>query len=919
MKSTPQHLATIVVLTIIVGAAGLSNSTYGAGSRGISVNLRASESLDAPISERITLYEASYALVIGNDAYNNGWPPLTNAIKDAELIAEALEEKGFEVELHKNLDSSRMRQVFIEFFVLKGDNRAARLFVWFAGHGATVDGEGYLIPVDAPAPSNRSRFKLTSLALRDFGTFMRQALAKHVYAIFDSCFAGTVFQSQRAIPPAAITLATTLPVRQFLTSGDEDQTVSDDGTFRELFIRAIRGEERSDANGDGYVTASELGMFLGDRITNLTQSAQTPRYGKLRDKDFDRGDFVFVLPEDAMGKLQVLQAGGESAEIMFWNSIRNSESGKQFDAYLKQYPYGAFVPLAMIRKGELGKKVSIASRKVAPREKFKVTFLDQDLVAAREANVRQNPFLTANKVGKLEKGALVWAIGETSTQGRKWYKVARDGLELGFVAASLLSATGRRDDFIEVESLPIPSVADIEQSLATEAEEDAFLRDDPEIIESPDQADDLLSYLLEGLLAERMDSTPPEQTAAVTPSQVRTAVAQVDKEVNLAMPNLASGTTMQYQAPPPAITANPPAPAEMPTLTDSSSAFANTLPPTISPAAVIETAQATQDQLLLTSTGTTARQQEFLRDDSNYPNKINKLQDILNQNTQDSPEDIGKLISLPRIQQQVDRLPAGTEAMISESISIVSEPHVTSSQQASTVRQSNVATAAEASSAVEKSADPADDQQQAQAIFQPATQATDQTATRIALLQSEQNVQKTATANDDYIRRYIAVAESGNVRAQASLAYMYQTGDKVNVDKVEAARWYRRAAVQGDLTAQLNLGLMYEKGNGIPVDFTEAALWYRNAAQQGDADAQQRLAYMYEHGRGVVKDETEAARWYERAAGQGRVAAQNNLGRLYQLGIGVSQDVGKAIYWYELAAAQGSDAARNNLRGLKPR
>ena len=93
------------------------------------------------------------------------------------------------------------------------------------------------------------------------------------------------------MPPAAITRATTLPVRQFLTSGDADQTVSDDGQFRELFVRAILGEEPADANSDGYLTASEIGMYLGDRVTNLTESAQTPRYGKLRDKDYDRGDF----------------------------------------------------------------------------------------------------------------------------------------------------------------------------------------------------------------------------------------------------------------------------------------------------------------------------------------------------------------------------------------------------------------------------------------------------------------------------------------------------------------------------------------------------------------------------------------------------------------------------------------------------
>jgi len=266
-----------------------------AGQRGISVTLRQSESVNAPVLEERELYQESYALVIGIDDYNNGWPKLSNAVRDAEEIAAALEQKGFEVELHRNLDSSELPQLFKRFFILKGENPEARLFVWFAGHGATVDGEGYLIPANAPVISQSTEFKFSSVALRDFGTFMRQSASKHVYAVFDACFAGTVFTAQRAMPPAAITRATTLPVRQFLTSGDADQTVSDDGQFRELFVRAILGEEPADANGDGYLTASEIGMYLGDRVTNLTESAQTPRYGKLRDKDFDRGDFVFVI------------------------------------------------------------------------------------------------------------------------------------------------------------------------------------------------------------------------------------------------------------------------------------------------------------------------------------------------------------------------------------------------------------------------------------------------------------------------------------------------------------------------------------------------------------------------------------------------------------------------------------------------
>ena len=172
--------------------------------------------------------------MIGVDRYNAGWPVLRNAVKDAKLVAESLEKRGFNVSLKLNTDSATLEKALKEFFVLKGQKPESRFFVWFVGHGHMENREGYLVPVDAPPPGK-------SVSPRRFGDFLRLAELKHAFAVFASCFAGTVFDSARALPPAAITRATTLPVRQFLTSGDAGQTVSDDGVFRQLFFRALDG------------------------------------------------------------------------------------------------------------------------------------------------------------------------------------------------------------------------------------------------------------------------------------------------------------------------------------------------------------------------------------------------------------------------------------------------------------------------------------------------------------------------------------------------------------------------------------------------------------------------------------------------------------------------------------------------------
>ena len=45
-----------------------------------------------------------------------------------------------------------------------------------------------------------------------------------------------------------------------------------------------------------------------------------------------------------------------------------------------------------------------------------------------------------------------------------------------------------------------------------------------------------------------------------------------------------------------------------------------------------------------------------------------------------------------------------------------------------------------------------------------------------------------------------------------------------------AVEWYRKAAEQGNIRAQYSLGVMYEAGQGVSQDSVQAYLWYDLAA-----------------------------------------------------------------------------------------
>jgi formylglycine-generating enzyme required for sulfatase activity len=336
----------------------------------VEVWLKAREAADAPIDQKVTLYQKSKALVIGMDHYES-WPKLSTGILDAEEIAKALTAQGFEVTLKKDLKSDELDRTLKRFFIRDGEDPDARLLLWFAGHGDTIDGEGYIVPIDAPSAKADADFRDKAISLRRFGEYMREAKARHVLAIFDSCFSGSVFNVARSAPPPAITLATTQPVREFISSGEAEQAVSDDGTFRRLFLDVLAGREPdADANHDGYVTGTELGLFLQQKLTNLTDNRQTPRYGKLNAYGYDRGDFVFQVGKPGAPTTATSAATSNAPSTndaaQAWSAIRDTKSSAIVEIFLRRYGDGFYGDLARQRLAEL-KALEAAQESSKPR------------------------------------------------------------------------------------------------------------------------------------------------------------------------------------------------------------------------------------------------------------------------------------------------------------------------------------------------------------------------------------------------------------------------------------------------------------------------------------------------------------------------------------------------------------------------
>jgi hypothetical protein len=152
---------------------------------------------------------------------------------------------------------------------------------------------GYIIPRDCPLLERDPLGSAThAISMRDIESASMRIRSKHVLMLFDSCFSGSLFALARAVPED-ITEKSTLPVRQYITSGREDEQVPDKSMFKRRFLIGLDGD--ADLTGDGYITGSELGMYLSEKVVNYTHRRQHPQYGKINNPDLDRGDFIFAL------------------------------------------------------------------------------------------------------------------------------------------------------------------------------------------------------------------------------------------------------------------------------------------------------------------------------------------------------------------------------------------------------------------------------------------------------------------------------------------------------------------------------------------------------------------------------------------------------------------------------------------------
>jgi uncharacterized caspase-like protein len=334
--------------------------------------------------------EKRMALVIGNGAYPTA--ALATPANDAGLIAQTLQAAGFDVVGARDLDEDSLRHAFRDFVdnVSKaGPDTVVALY--FAGYGLQLEGENYLVPIDADI-SRDADVPVRALRLSDYTRALAALHLKATMVVLDAARASPFSLSGQ---PLAGGLALMEPEPGTLIAFNAAPgTVATDGRdgygpYAKALAEMIRA---------GGLSPADLFDRVRLRVNEVTQGAQVPWDSSKIDAPFvffERGpdapppaapaaetasirsrpihdfgaqdaylaalerdtidayeDFLHAYPDDPMAR-RVRALVAARREAVTWRRTYDTDSPEAYWSYLRRYPRGAHAADARRRLAQI--------------------------------------------------------------------------------------------------------------------------------------------------------------------------------------------------------------------------------------------------------------------------------------------------------------------------------------------------------------------------------------------------------------------------------------------------------------------------------------------------------------------------------------------------------------------------------------
>jgi hypothetical protein len=271
------------------------------------------------------------ALIIGNSNYAAS--PLPNPVNDATDIAVLLRSFGFKVTLKTDVDLRTMEKSIREFGRQLRDGGVGLFY--FAGHGLQVKGQNYLVPIGAVLESEGDvRYEAVNAGLV-LGK-MEDAQNKLNIVILDACRNNPFARNFRSSNPGLARMDA--PTGSLIAYATAPGQLAADGDARNgVYTKHLLKHMKTPG-----LTIEQVLKKVRTSVIYETSQKQVPWEASSL-----TGDFYFAGHSTTPAVNP--QPPANSYEIVFWESIKDSNNPNAFKAYLEQYPDGAFAPLARIK------------------------------------------------------------------------------------------------------------------------------------------------------------------------------------------------------------------------------------------------------------------------------------------------------------------------------------------------------------------------------------------------------------------------------------------------------------------------------------------------------------------------------------------------------------------------------------------
>jgi uncharacterized caspase-like protein len=282
---------------------------------------------------RLVRVQRKVALVIGNAAYAQA--PLRNPVNDAAAMAGVLRRLGFEVTEGRDLGRQQLEEA-VDGFAGRVQAGDLALF-YYAGHGAQLQQENYLIPVDFQATSPADvKYKAYPASLAREKLEERGARLRIL--ILDAC-RNNPFRATRsgAGGLAAMKSDAEGTLIAFATGDNnvaDDNPAENNGLFTKHLVAALQTPALS---------LDEIFKKVKEDVFLASGRKQNPfTYDNIV------GRYYFAPPAPAAPATVDLD---RQTELAYWNSIKDENNTELLAEYLQRYPAGQFVTIARARRG----------------------------------------------------------------------------------------------------------------------------------------------------------------------------------------------------------------------------------------------------------------------------------------------------------------------------------------------------------------------------------------------------------------------------------------------------------------------------------------------------------------------------------------------------------------------------------------